>query len=120
MKIREYLEKMGPRCDFTFIIQKAVKDEHSPLYHDEYRTTPVRYGTEWLNGEGFIDNYIVIKADHPPIDVTGAWNNWYKSGSLRCAMVTTEADLLTHYGEEQGRDMIAYYEREVRKQMETK
>lgn len=120
MKIREYLEKMSTRNNATFIIQKAVKDEHSPFYNDEYKTTPVRHRDEWLQGEGFIDNYIVIKADHPPIDVTGAWNNWYKGGLLRCAMVTTETDLLTHYGENQGRSMIAYYDREVRKQMETK
>lgn len=117
MNIREYLEKTGA-TQATFIIKKAVKDEASPFYHDEYKTTPVRYKHEWMQSEGFVDNHIVIKADHPPIDVTGAWHNWYKGGTLRCAMVTTEADLLTHYGEEQGRKMIAYYEREVQAQME--
>lgn len=117
MKIREYIEKVGP-TQATFIIQKAVKDEHSPFYHNEYTTTPVRYQHEWLQHDGFVDTHIVIKADHPPVDVTGAWHNWYKHGHLRCAMVTTEADLLTHYGEEQGRRMIAYYEQEVRKEME--
>lgn len=116
MKIREYLENRSSNTNVTFIIQKAVKDEHSPFYHDEYKTTSVQHPNEWLRGT-FIDNYIVIKADHPPVDVTGAWHNWYKGGHLRCCMVTTEADLLTHYGEKQGRDMIAYYDREVRKQM---
>ena len=117
MNIREYLEKTA-KPEATFIIQKAVKNENAPGYHNEYKTTPVRHKSEWLRGEGFIDNYIVIKADHPPIDVTGAWHNWHKGGSLGCAMVTTEADLLTHYGEKQGHRMIAYYEREVCKQME--
>lgn len=117
MNIREYLEKTGTE-NATFIIQKCVKDEHSPFYNDEYKTTPVRCHHEWMQADGFIDTHIVIKADHPPVDVTGAWHNWYKKGHLRCAMVTTEADLLTHYGEEQGRRMIAFYEKEVRKQME--
>lgn len=118
MTVREYLDKIG-RADVTFIVQKAVKDEASPFYHDEYGTTSVQYSTEWLRGT-FADTHIVIVADHPPVDVTGAWHNWYKSGHLRCAVVTTEADLITHYGEAQGRDMIAMYDREVRKQMRQK
>lgn len=119
MTVREFIVKTGTRCDRTFIVQKSVKDEASPFYHDEYGTTSVQHSNEWLRGT-FVDTHIVIVADHPPVDVTGAWHNWYKSGHLRCAVVTTEADLITHYGEAQGRDMIAMYDREVRKQMRQK
>ena len=119
MTIREYLERIG-RNNVTFIILHAVKDDNTPFYHSEYKTTPVRHRDEWLQGDGFIDNHIVIMADHPPVDLTGAWHNWYKDGFLRCAVVTTEADLRTMYSEKQALDMIAMYEREVRKHMETK
>lgn len=115
MKLREFLEEAGQNSQYTFVIQKAVKDEGSPFYNSEYTTTPIYTTWEWLRMP-CIDKYIVIKRDHPPIDVTGGWLNWYNKGHLGCCMVTTEQDLLTHYGERQGRDMIAYYDREMRKQ----
>lgn len=114
MKIREYLEKIEKHTDVTFIIQRSIKDDHAPFYHNEFQTTPIRTNQEWLEGEGFIDNHIVINQDHPPIDVTGTWVNWYMAGRLKCAVVTTEEDLIRHYGEKQGRDMIAYYNRTVK------
>lgn len=120
MTVREYLAKIGTGHNVTFIVQKAVKDEHSPFYHDEYKTTPIYSPQELLRGYCFVDTNIVINADHPPVDVTGTWSNMYKRGHLRCAMITTEADLMTRYSEVQGRDMIAYYDREVRKQMRQK
>lgn len=114
MTIREYLQKneFDNSADVTFIVQRAVKDDGSP-YHSEYRTTSVRTVLEWLEGEEFVDAYIVINADHPPIDVSGTWNNWYKKGLLRCAVVTTEEELLKLYGENQGRDMVDFYKRTV-------
>lgn len=115
MKLREFLEEAGRNGTYTLIVQKAVKDERSPFYHPEYRTTPVYSVWEWLQGTG-IDKYIVIKRDHPPIDPTGAWLNWYNKNSLGCCMVTTEQDLITQYGEKQGREMIEYYDRLVREQ----
>lgn len=118
MTVREYLNKIG-RADVTFIVQHTVKDKFTPFYHSEYKTTCIQFSTEWLR-EQIADTHIVIVADHPPIDTTGGWHNRYKGGFLRCAMVTTEADLITHYGEAQGRDMIAYYDREVRAQMRQK
>lgn len=114
MTIREYLQKSQFNvADVTFIVQRAVKDENTPFYHDEYWTTPVRSVREWLEGEGFVDTHIVINADHPPIDVTGTWGNWYKMGRLRCVVVTTEEELIKHYGEKQGKDMVAFYKRTV-------
>ena len=113
MTAREFLTKYCTNEEVTFIIQHAVKDEHSPFYNNTYSTTPMRRDWEWQR-HIWLDSYIVIKADHPPIDVTGAWLNRYNAGHLKCAMLTTEADLIRHYGEKQGRDMIEWYKRTVK------
>ena len=86
---------------------------YTPFYHDEYKTTPIYTVREWLEGKT-ADTYIVIKADHPPIDVTGIWLNWYNIKDLSCCMITTEQDLYTQYGESQGKDMINFYDRKMR------
>ena len=114
MKLREFLSNKTKSCQYTLIIQKAVKDENSPFYIDMYRTTPIRNVQEWLEGTT-ADKYIVISKDHPPIDETaGVWMGWYNNGTLGCCMVSTEQDLLTKYGEKQGRCMIGFYDRKVR------
>lgn len=113
MKLREFLQENGRNIQYTLVIQKTVKDEHSPFYHDEYKTTPIYSTWEWLQSS-CIDKYIVINRDHPPIDVTGCWLNWYNKGNLGCCVVTTEEDLILHYGEKQGKDMIDYYDRKIR------
>lgn len=114
MKLREWLETKDKNESVTFIVAKSVKDEGSPFYDDIYTTVPMRSVWEWLQGES-IDKYIVIKAEHPPIDVTGSWQDWYKAGRLKCCMVTTEESLYKRYSEKQAKDMIGYYDREVRK-----
>lgn len=115
MKLRELLEQAGRNDSYTFIIQKAVPDEGAPGYTNTYRTTPIRTVWEWLSSP-VPDKYIVIKRDHPPIDATGGgWLNRYNGGHLGCCMITTEQDLLTHYGEKQGREMIEWYDKGVRK-----
>ena len=113
MNAREYLEKLDQNSQVTFVIAHAVKDAASPFYHYEYKTTPVFTAWEVLKGE-WIDKYMVINSDHPPVDITGTWHNWYKSGRLSCAMLTTESDLRTMYGEKQAADMIAYYNKTVK------
>lgn len=113
MKVKEWLHTKDKNTNVTFIIAKAVKDETSPFYHTEYRTTPIRSVWEWLEGET-AENYIVIKADHPPIDATGSWNDWYLKSHLLCAMIATEQDLITRYGEKQGNEMIEYYDNKLR------
>lgn len=112
MKVREYLQKFPDATSVTFIKQVSVKDEASPFYHSEYKTTPIFSGWEWLRNDRICD-YLVINADHPPIDVIGGWHNWYRDGHLKCAVITTEAELRKLYSEEQTQRMIAYYERTV-------
>ena len=115
MKLREWLEaQKSENTTATFVIAKAVKDEASPLYHFEYRGTPIRAIWEWLQGET-ADKYIVINKNHPPIDITGNWVRAYNRGDLNCCVITTEQDLFTMYSEKQAKEMIEYYDREVRK-----
>lgn len=96
MTRQEWLENLNKYDEVTFIIAKAVKDDNSPMYHTEYRTTPIRAVYEWLHRE---DEYVVINTDHAPIDVTGNWGKWYRSGRLKCAIITTKEDLYKMYGE---------------------
>lgn len=110
MTRKEWLETQNKNDEVTFIIAKAVKDENSPMYHYEYRTTPIRAVWDWLNGSNN-DKYIVINTDHPPIDITNGWGNWYKRGSLKCAIITTNEDLFKMYSGEQAERMIEYYDR---------
>ena len=104
MRVREYLDRLPSAAPVTFIKQEAG---------GAYRTTPIHSAWEWLNNEYLCDDYLVINDDHPPIDVNGGWILRYRQGRLHCAMITTDAELLKQYGEKQGRDMIAYYERTV-------
>lgn len=114
MTLREFLEhkaktaKYGKRTDFTFTIMKAVKDDNTPFYHDEFYQTPIRIISDWLNGTS-IDNYIVITPDSMPIDITGCWCNWYKKGHLLCCIVTTIEALELKYKGKQLQDVIDYY-----------
>lgn len=108
MTRKEWLETLNKNEDVTFIIMKAVKDDYSPMYHDEYKTTPIRPVYEWLQTDD--DRYIVINPDHPPIDVTGNWGKWYGSSGLKCAIITTREDLYTIYGSKQGEEMIEHYD----------
>lgn len=114
MKLTEWLQNKGKNESATFVIAKAVKDDSSPLYYFEYKTTPIRTVWEWLEGNTG-EEYIVINADHPPIDVTGNWVRHYKNGWLQCAMITTEQDMFTKYSGKQAQDMIEWYDKEVRK-----
>lgn len=114
MNFKEYLKQLTNHHDVTFIIMKAVKDEHSPFYHDEYYQTPIRSQNEWLNHGDSILELQVINKDHCPIDVTGVWCNWYKKGYLNCCMVADTNYLRTRYNEKQAKDMEDYYNREVK------
>ena len=115
MKLREWLDRQGT-TDVTFIIAKAVKDERSPMYHNEYRETSISQVWE-LKRSPWVDKYIVINANHPPIDITGSWVSKFNKGHLKCAIITTEQDLHTLYCGEQAESMISYYDKTVREQM---
>ena len=113
MNLRFWLLRQKKNEQVTFVVQKAVYDESIKGYTDEYRTTPIRTAGEWLDST-VADKYIVINADHPPIDVTGTWTARYKRGELACCVVTTEDELRKRYpNAEQAQQMIEWYEKTV-------
>jgi hypothetical protein len=122
MTVREYMEITGKTdCDnFTFVIAKAVKDTNSPFYHEEYKTTPIRSAHEWLEESCKTKDYIVLNAKQPPVvwaSVTG-WMNWYNKGHLNCLLVSPKEEIVMHYGEVQGAEMIEMIDEYVRKQID--
>ena len=114
MKLTEWLQSKGQNDSATFVIAKAARWEGAPGHTFEYKTTPIRTVWEWLEGNTG-EKYIVINANHPPIDVTGNWVRWYEKGRVLCAMITTEEDVRTIYSEKQAEDMLDMWDREVRK-----
>lgn len=109
MKLKELLQAEDQNQKYTFIVYKIRKDECSPVF----TTTPIRPVWEWLSGT-FADEYIIIKKDHAPIDVSGGWSNWYNDGNLKCCMIAKPESLIQQYGEKQGNDMIDFYNRTVK------
>jgi hypothetical protein len=113
MKFKDYLEELVKRGDqynrVTVIVAKAVKDEHSPFYHTEFRTTPIRTVEEWLSFKDKFLTYQVINKDHSPIDITGYWCNDYKKGQLKCCMLADENYLSTMYSKMQAKQMEEHY-----------
>lgn len=113
MKLRELLEIQDQNQNFTFIIQENEKSGVSSMLRDVYKTTPIRPVWEWLSGT-LPDEYIVLKKEQAPLDVTGTWSNWYENGELKCCIITKPETLIERYGEKQGNDMISFYERTVK------
>lgn len=110
MRLNKYLNGLNENDRVTFIIAKAVKDEHTPFYHTEYETTPVRVAREWKEWE-LGQNYIIANENHPPVDITGTWVNWYNRGDLKCSVLISEETLRTMYSENQAEDMIKFYDK---------
>ena len=84
----------------------------SPGYHVEYLQTPIRTVSEWLQNDGpgsrFGENYMVVGIDRQPIDRgPGFVRSKYQSGKILCAVITTKADMLTMYTEEDLDEMQA-------------
>jgi len=111
----DFLRKHESAFSVTFIIARAVKDEHSPSYSYQYQTTSIRAAWEWLESPGWLEDYIVLNADHPPICIPGFWQYDYKAGRLKCCIIVKPEDLRkTCGGEKQFRDMLDWYERTVK------
>ena len=122
MTVKEYLEATGKNkhTNICFVIEKAVKDTHSPFYHEEYTQTPIRNAYEWLLDDCRIKDYIVLNGEQPPIcHITcKGWINHYSKGLLECMLITTEEDIRKHYSKEQAEEMLEMYDREIRKSIE--
>lgn len=109
MKVKEWLQSKGENESVTFIIAKAAEEQRY-----EYKTTPIRPVWEWLHFNRIAENYIIINADHPPIDFSGSWMNQYNRGQLRCAIIVSIEDVYKIYSERQAEDIIKYYDEKSR------
>lgn len=96
MRVLEWLNKYkGSRLDVTFLIVRAVKDEHTPFYHAEYRTTVLQPVRDWIKSENkpFFDS-IILNDNHPTmVWLSGVdWNNIIKRGLAKCLLIVPPED----------------------------
>jgi len=61
-----------------------------------------------------VNSYIVVNADHPPVDITGHWVHKYNRMHLDCCLIMKPEDIIKQYGEKQGKEMITYYEQTIK------
>lgn len=108
MLVKDYIKRFNIDGNITFIKARARKDAHTPFYHPEYQTTPVKYASEWK--ETAIMDYIVLNDKQSPIDwLSGvSWNNAFKKGQLASLLVISEEDLALLYPGEQRERMVSY------------
>ena len=113
MLVREFLKNITG--EVTFIKARARKDAHTPFYHDEYQTTPIRRVEEW---DGKILDYIILNDAQTPIDwLSGApWKVAFDRGDLTSLLVIDPEDLALLYpGKEQRDHMIKYIDEKITK-----
>lgn len=116
MKVREYLSKLGKNDDVTFIVARAVKDEHTPYYHEEYRTTPINPAWQWKDSS--LNECFILNDEQPPIDwLSGAkWIVPFKQGRLKSILVISEEDFaLLYKSKEQRKRLIEFIDEEIAK-----
>lgn len=115
MTVGEYLKRMKKYDEVTFIIARAVKDDHTPYYHEEYHTG------SWCSVERVLNNcmadYIILNDRQPAITwLSGVdWNNDLRRGTLkRNFLVISEADFAKLIpSREQRASLIAYIDRKL-------
>ena len=110
MRLNKYLNGLNENDRVTFVIAKAEKRDWGPGHDTVYHTTPVRVAREWKEWEAG-QNYIVANEDHPPVDISGTFVNWYNRGDLKCCVLISEDTLRVMYGEKQAEDMIKFYDK---------
>lgn len=113
MKVKDYLKRISWDDDVTFINARAREDAHTPYYHPEYQTTPIRPAREWYSNDKLM-NSIVLNDRQMPIDwLSGAqWGNLVRRGDLKCLLIISQEDFaLLYQGEEQRRSMEQYIDK---------
>ena len=111
MLVREFLKDI--KGQVTFIKARARKDAHTPFYHAEYQTTPIRFVGEWKNE---ILDYIILNDAQPPIDwLSGApWKISFDRGCLTSLLVISPEDLELLYSSKEQRDhMIKFIDEKI-------
>lgn len=110
MLFKDYAKRYLHMSDeVTFLVVRAVKDDHTPFYHAEYWTTPIYSVREWLDNEAASNRHILN--DHQaPIDwLSGSnWNSAFKTGRLHSLLVTSDEDITKLYSEKQAGSLIEF------------
>ena len=117
MRVKEYLSQFDVYTKVTLIVAKAVKDEHTPGYHPEYRTTPINMICEWRPSD--LMDYHILNTKQCPIDwMSGApWANDFKAGRLLSLLIISDEDMKTLYSEQQANELIEYIGNKIKKEM---
>ena len=116
VKVREYLDQFTTSSNISFIVTKAVKDEGSPFFHEEYHTSPMYYVSNLRELQWAMDMN-VLNDHQPPIDwLCGAkWGTWYNKGWLTSMLIISDEDIELLYGKKQSESMLKYIEKEMKK-----
>ena len=114
MTVREYLKDCNKYADVTFIKARARKDAHTPWYHAEYQTTPIRTLAAWKKSN--LMDYYILNDKQCPIDwLSGAiWKYAFNSGRLISLLVISKEDLETLFSKEQASSMIEYIDKKIK------
>lgn len=111
MTVQEFIPRLNNKTTYvTFLVAKAVKDEYTPFYHVEYKTTPL-YSTYELKKVAVYKNHIILNDNANSIDwLSGVkWNTLIKHGTAKCMVIINEEDLKILYPDDkQRREMINY------------
>ena len=104
--------------DFTLIICKYEKDDHSPFCHEVYETTPI-YHYSRTQVPVWLDEYVCMSHDQMPIDFAcgSSWRNPYEDGRLVCFTVSTMEELEKQYCHKQAQSMVDYCDKKIREIM---
>ena len=116
MTVREYLKDYNKYEDVTFIKARARKDAHTPGYHAEYQTTPIKSIAEWEKSN--LMDYYILNDKQCPIDwLSGApWKVAFDNGRLISLLVISKDDLKMIYSEEQIVRIIKHIDSKIRRQ----
>ena len=111
MKARQYLETLASTERVTFIKARARKDANTPMYHEEYQTTPIWMAAEWLRGNSKTLESVILNDKQMPINwLSGAdWGEWVKAGHLRCLLVISPEDFELLVPSKEQRESIESY-----------
>lgn len=114
MRVSEYLNTLDGFQNVTFIKAVARKDEHSPFYHEEYQTTPIRQAYEWQNSS--IADFYILNHKQCPIDwLSGArWKVQFDKGHLKSLLVISKEDIELLYSSKQAAQMIEYIDEVIK------
>ena len=114
MTVREYLKDCNKHADVTFIKARARQDAHTPWYHAEYQTTPIRTLAEWKKSN--LMDYYILNDKQCPIDwLSGArWKVAFDNGRLISLLVISKEDLEMLYSKEQASRIIEYIDKKIK------